>query len=91
MLQHGGGSTTCVIVFATINYELFVGELSDGDTGNFGLVRQLILFNAFHCGYRFIRITLILRIFIIVCIFVLIIVYIFVLNFVALYSRAVCQ
>ena len=73
-----------------INYQLFVGERFVRRHRHlwFG---EIILFNAFHCGYRFIRINLIVGILIIVCIFVLIIVYIFVLNFIALYSRAVCQ
>ena len=44
--QNGGWSTTCVIVIATIKYELFVTERFVGNTGNRGLVRQLNLFNA---------------------------------------------
>ena len=52
-VDFSGWSTTCVIVIATINYELFARGRFVGDTGNCGLVRRLILFNAFHCGYRF--------------------------------------
>ena len=65
----GTVSATCVIIIATINYELFVRERFIGDTGNCGLVRWLNVFNAFHCGYKFFRINLIVCILIIVLYF----------------------